>query len=129
MLDINEGHLMEDWEQASRQEVTDYKAGASEVCINESWVKNPPNILIFTLQRVKYDKKALKLVKDFKKFQFEKVIYADQLLEGNIGRIDGVRERTRRIKMEIKKLRAELEACKSDTILESLTESVSFLQG
>lgn len=77
MLDINEGHLMDDWEQASRQEVADYKAGSSEVCINESWVKDPPNILIFTLQRVKYDKKALKLVKDFKKFQFEKVIYAD----------------------------------------------------
>ncbi len=57
------------------------------------------------------------------------MIYADQLLEGNIGRIDGVRERTRRIKMEIKKLRAELEACKEDTILNSLKESVSFLQG
>lgn len=129
MLDINEGHLMDDWEQASRQEVADYKAGSSEVCINESWVKDPPNILIFTLQRVKYDKKALKLVKDFKKFQFEKVIYADQLLEGNIGRIDGVKERTRRIKDEIKALRAQLEACKSDTILNNLTQTVSFLQG
>lgn len=77
LLDIDNGHLMDDWEQASRQEVSDYKAGASEICINESWVKEPPNALIFTLNRVKYDKKTLRLVKDFKKFEFEKLIYAD----------------------------------------------------
>ena len=77
MLDIDNGHLMDDWEQASRTEVSDYKAGAGEVCINETWVKDPPNILIFTLNRVKYDKTALKLVKDFKKFQFDTVIHVD----------------------------------------------------
>jgi len=120
MLDIDNGHLMDDWEQASRTEVSDYKAGASEVCINETWVKDPPNILIFTLNRVKYDKNTLKLVKDFNKFTFDKTIHVDQLLEGNIGRIDGVRERTRRLKAEIKRLRAELEACKEDKTLESL---------
>ena len=76
---------------STRTEVSDYKAGASEICINETWVKEPPNILIFTLNRVKYDKKEQKLAKDFKKFKFEREIYADQLLEGNIGRIDGVR--------------------------------------
>ena len=90
------------------------------MCINESWVKDPPNILIFTLNRVKYDKNALKLVKDFSKFEFDKTIHVDQLLEGNIGRIDGVRERTRRLKQEIKELRAQLEAFKKDTTLESL---------
>ena len=35
MLDIDSGYLMDDWENASRTEVSDYKAGASEVCINE----------------------------------------------------------------------------------------------
>jgi len=90
-------------------------------------VKDPPNIVIFTLNRVKYDKIALKLVKDFKKFKFEKVIHVDQLLEGNIGRIDGVREKTRRLKATIKQLRAELEACKDDNTLESLSQTVTFL--
>jgi len=128
MLDIDNGHLMDDWEQASRQEVSDYKAGASEVCINETWIKEPPNALIFTLNRVKYDKKTHKLVKDFRKFEFDKIIYADQLLEGNIGRIDGVRERTRRLKTEIKTLRAQLDAHKQDKTLEHLQQSISFLQ-
>ena len=91
MVDIEYGRLMDDWEQSSRTEVSDYKAGKSEVCINENWIKTPPNILIFTLNRVRYDKQQLKLVKDFKKFEFDKTIHVDQMLEGNIGRIDGVR--------------------------------------
>ena len=69
------------------------------------------------------------MVKDFKKFEFEKTIHVDQLLEGNIGRIEGVRQRTRLLKNEIKALRQKLEACKSDSILESLTKSVEFMQG
>jgi hypothetical protein len=56
MVDIEYGRLMDDWEQSSRTEVSDYKAGKSEVCINENWIKTPPNILIFTLNRVRYDK-------------------------------------------------------------------------
>jgi len=56
MVDIENGHLMDDWEQSSRTEVSDYKAGKSEVCINESWIKQPPNIVVFNLNRVKYDK-------------------------------------------------------------------------
>lgn len=91
MLDIENGRLIDDWEASCRQVVSDYKAGSAEVCINESWVKEPPNVLVFTLNRVKYDKNKLKLVKDFKKFEFDKIIHVDQLLEGNIGRIDGVR--------------------------------------
>ena len=48
------------------------------------------------------------MVKDFKKFEFEKTIHVDQMLEGNIGRIDGVRQRTQRLKAEIKSLRTQL---------------------
>ena len=112
-----------------RQEVSDYKAGQSEVCINETWVKDPPNILIFSLNRVKYDKQQMKLVKDFKKFEFDKEIHVDQNLEGNIGRINGVRQRTRLLKEEIKALRSQLEACKQDNILDNMTKTVEFLQG
>lgn len=65
MLNIDNGRLMDDWEQSSRIEVSDYKAAKSEVCINESWIKEPPNTLIFTVNRVKYDKTQSKLVKDF----------------------------------------------------------------
>ena len=48
----------------------------------------------------------MKLVKDFKKFEFDREIHVDQNLEGNIGRINGVRQRTRLLKEEIKALRS-----------------------
>jgi hypothetical protein len=72
MLDIEYGKLNDDWEEANSNEVSDYKAGQSEVCINETWVKDPPNILTFSLNRVKYDKETQKLKKSFKRFEFEK---------------------------------------------------------
>lgn len=129
MLNIDNGRLMDDWEQSSRIEVSDYKAAKSEVCINESWMKEPPNTIVFTLNRVKYDKTQLKLAKDFQKFEFDKEIHVDQMMEGNIGRIEGVRMRTQRLKQEIKSLRLQLEACKRDTTLESLSKTLSFLNG
>ena len=94
MLDIQHGRLGDDWEDANRNEVADYKAGQSEVCINETWVKDPPNILVFSLNRVKYDKEDQKLKKSFSRFEFDKKIFVDQYLEANIGRIQGVLQKT-----------------------------------
>lgn len=48
MLNIKNGSLFDDWEDAMRTEIAGfYKAGPNEVCINESWIKDPPNILYF----------------------------------------------------------------------------------
>ena len=57
-IGIEHGRLSDDWEESNRNEVADYKAGQSEVCINETWMKDPPNILSFSLNRVKYDKET-----------------------------------------------------------------------
>jgi len=61
MLKIKHGNLMEDWEASSRDTVEDYKSdrsAMSEVCVNENWIRSPPNVLFFALQRVRYDVKA-----------------------------------------------------------------------
>ena len=58
MLEIENLNLMDAWEDASFNEVEDFKAGLSETCVNENWIKDPPNVLIFNLNRVKYDTKA-----------------------------------------------------------------------
>jgi hypothetical protein len=47
----------------------------------------------------------LKLEKDFGKFEFEKKIHVDQLLQANIGKVASVREKTAKMKQEVKKLR------------------------
>lgn len=99
MLKIKYGSLMEDWIASTCDTVEDYKtdklaiggAGGSEVCINETWITNPPNILFFALPRVNYDPKTAQLTKDLSRFTFDKVIYADQMLEANQGRLASVR--------------------------------------
>jgi len=46
-------------------------------CKNEFWIKDPPNVLFFALNRVGYDKEQQKIVKNCKKFTFEERIYID----------------------------------------------------
>jgi len=60
---------------------------------------------MFTLKRVSYDYKARALVKDNKKFEFEKSIYADKFLSQNRNKdrelseqISGLREKQQKIK-------------------------------
>ena len=92
MLKIMHGNLVEDWMESCRNTVEDYKISQSkmiisqvnqDVCINENWIRDPPNILFFALPRLNYDKEKQCLVKDLSEFQFEKVIYADRMLEAN----------------------------------------------
>jgi hypothetical protein len=48
ILNLKNGRLFDDWEELCRNEVSGYyKAGPNEVCINENWIKDPPNILYF----------------------------------------------------------------------------------
>ena len=105
----------------------DYKSENAEVCINENWVKDPPNILVFSLNRVKYDKEEKKLKKSHARFEFDTKIYVDPYLEANIGRIAGVSQKSQSMKTEIKQLRKQYEACTQDTMLDHLMKSEQFL--
>jgi hypothetical protein len=106
-LYLKHNRLMDDWEDAQSSEIEDYKhkyalAQSEHVenaetvtCTNEFWMRNPPNVLFFTLNRVTYNKDLRKPVKDCKEFTFEKKIYIDHMLEDNIGRITTIRTKTR----------------------------------
>ena len=52
-------------------------------CIKELWINTLPATLFFTFNRVGYDQKRHTLKKNFKKFSFEKTIYADRFLYKN----------------------------------------------
>ena len=92
MLKLKHGNLVDDWQESARSLVDDYKVDKSkiiqsevgnEVCINENWIRSAPNILFFALQRVQYNIGESRLVKDLSRFTFDKVIYADRMLEAN----------------------------------------------
>lgn len=62
---------MEDWFEAATETIDDYRIERSKSminkesgfdsgvdCINENWIRQPPNVLFFAIQRLSYDVKA-----------------------------------------------------------------------
>jgi hypothetical protein len=60
--------------------------------VKETWIHDLPKVLLFTINRVNYDKKLKKLVKDNKRFDFEKVVYADKFLYSNRSKDEEINE-------------------------------------
>lgn len=60
----------------------------------ETWICRPPNIMMFQLNRVNYDYRKQKLVKDNSRFDFDKKIYLDEFLNLN-------QDRSKKHRMEL----------------------------
>ena len=72
------------WEKCRRSEIEGYrgdKEGQKKVL--ETWICRPPNVMMFQLNRVNYDYRTQKLVKDNSKFDFDQTIYLDEFLNVN----------------------------------------------
>lgn len=83
-LRVDEGKLYQAWEAYRRSEVEGYKGDKEgQKKVLETWICRPPNIMMFQLNRVDYDYKNQKLVKDNSKFEFDPVIYLDLFLNQN----------------------------------------------
>ena len=83
-LRVDEGKLYQAWESFKRSEVEGFKGDRpGQKKLIETWICRPPNILMFQLNRVNYDIKNQKLIKDNKKFEFDPVIYLDLFLNSN----------------------------------------------
>jgi hypothetical protein len=59
-------------------------------------------------------------VKNFERFNFDKVIYADRMLEANLGRIEGTHRKSADWQVEMKELRKQLQELSQDPITDSL---------
>lgn len=105
-LRVDEGKLYPAWEQFRKSEIEGYqgeKEGQKKLI--ETWICRPPNILMFQLNRVNYDIKNQKLVKDHRKFEFDEVIYLDLFLNQN-------RERARQHQRELDQMKTDLKLLK-----------------
>ncbi len=66
MLDVDNHRLQEAWDEATQEIIEDYHNENKEDLIQlennefeykkETWITKPPNSLLFTLNRVRYDK-------------------------------------------------------------------------
>ena len=68
----------------------------------ETWVCRPPNVMMFQLQRVTYDKEKQKLVKENSRFDFDQTIYLDLFLNINKEKAEKHQEYLQQTKMDLK---------------------------
>jgi hypothetical protein len=76
--------LYQSWEASRISEIDGFKGDIEgQRKVLETWICRPPNVLMFQLNRVNYDFKNQKLVKDNSRFEFDKTIYLDLFLNKN----------------------------------------------
>jgi hypothetical protein len=66
--------------------------------LKETWIKELPKVLLFTINRVNYDVKQRKLVKNNKRFDFEKIVYPDKFLYQNRLKDDEINEQISKLR-------------------------------
>jgi len=67
-LDIGFGNLRDAWDKTLYTEVEGFKNESNAKCFNETLIKEPPNVLLFILNRVQYDIETKGLKKNLDKF-------------------------------------------------------------
>lgn len=82
-LSMNQSCLWDAWDEQLLTEVEGFKSESNAKCFNETLIKHPPNVLLFLINRVQFDKKANNLVKNKNKFTFEKTMFIDAFLLEN----------------------------------------------
>lgn len=73
--------------------------------LTESWVCRPPNVLLFNLNRVDYDRAAQQLVKNHRRFEFDKTIYLDMFLNSNKAKSTEHKQHLNKMKQDLKLLK------------------------
>lgn len=67
-------------------------------------------------------------MKNYERFHFDKVIYADRMLEANQGRIEGTNRKTADWQVEAKDLRKQLQELNQDPITDSLEQTSTYMK-
>ena len=98
----------------------------------EIWIEKLPQIMLFQLQRVQYDKKTELGIKINDKFEFPKDFYADRYLYSNKEITKQLRERECVLKDKIRQLKASIESyenykSKQQNLVATLGSTIEFL--
>ena len=73
--------------------------------IVETWIRTPPTVMMFQLNRVTYDYQNQKLIKNNSRFQFDPVIYIDLFLEKNMEKAYHNSKKIEKMKQDLKVLK------------------------
>jgi ubiquitin carboxyl-terminal hydrolase 25/28 len=111
MLDVDERDIYSAWDKACFSNIEgyvtpqDYKTVAQQ----EIWLTRLPQVLLFQIQRVCFDKASLSSVKKHTVFNIEKVIYPDRFMHHNRVIGSSLRQQAQELKAKVAKLEAILD--------------------
>ena len=122
MLSVELGDLYTAWDDAYFSKIEGYTAGSGAVITAEQefWIEELPGVLLFQIQRVKYDKGTYKL---HSAFHFPKVLYPDRYVREQMQVTRTLREELRALNQKSQDLKQRLAALrKYDDLPLSLSE-------
>ena len=109
-------------------------SGHKTTAITNSWIKEIPNILLFQIQRVYFDKDFQVSRKNHSEFKFPEIFYADRMLYRNQERATELRNRSKALRdrtTEIEKQLDDLENYKKSgkPLIFWIENILAFLKG
>ena len=111
ILNVEEKDLYSAWDTSYFCSIEDYlleNHGTTQAS-QEIWPERFPNVLLFQIQRVKYDRVANSSVKINSKFTFPHEIFSDRFLKENRDASSELREEMLRLKHKARHIEAEIE--------------------
>lgn len=111
ILHVENKDLYTAWDRAMSVTIDDYITAEGErlQADNDVWITKTPQILLFQISRVDFDKSAQMPVKSHKKFTFPKVLYPDRFLIENKALSTELRVRLTSLRKKVEKLDKVLE--------------------
>ncbi|OMJ73378.1 hypothetical protein SteCoe_27967 [Stentor coeruleus] len=111
-LDVDQKELYRAWDNAYRNYIEEFTtpSGHKTFALQEIWPEKLPGILLFQIQRVRYDPKAKQSVKINSPFVFPLQLYGDRFILKNKHIYLKIKDKLFGIKSEIEKLESQLKA-------------------
>ena len=109
-------------------------SGHKTSAVQNSWITEIPNILLFQIQRVQYDADAMCSRKNHSEFKFPEIFYADRMLYKNYERASELRNKVKALRDQTTQIEKQLDDLanyrKSGKPLTFWIENIlAFLQG
>ncbi|OMJ85775.1 hypothetical protein SteCoe_12844 [Stentor coeruleus] len=111
ILDVEEKDLYSAWDSSYHCKIDDYYINESTITAEqEIWPQKFPGVLLFQIQRVKYDKISQNSIKIHKKFTFPEEIFTDRFLLKNMNLCRELRTQMLILKNQARKIECQLES-------------------
>ena len=111
ILHVENKDLYAAWDRAMAAKIDDYvtQSGSRVEADHDTWITKAPQVLLFQISRVDFDKKTQTPIKNHKQFTFPKVLYPDRFLLENKQLSTELRVKMIKLRKKIERLEQVLE--------------------